>query len=279
VSLRGVTNTSYNQHHGIQSTERFGVGTDPDGDGVVNEMTRADVTAVAVFEATLPVPGRVIPNDREVERAVLTGEQVFDRIRCTACHVPALPLSRRGWIYSEPNPYNPPGNLRRGDARVLEVDLTNVALPQPRLKPSKDDPTIIYVPAYTDFKLHDISDPVDSLAQDALDMNQIAGSPKFTAGNRKFLTRRLWGVANEPPYFHDGRFSTMRQAVLAHAGEALEQRLAFERLPKYEQDALIEFLKSLQVLPPQTKDLVVDERYQPKAWPTTTDSVPLPILK
>jgi len=281
VSLREVTNTSYNQHHGIQSTERFGVGTDPDGDGVVNEMTRADVTAVAVFEATLPVPGRVIPNDPEVERAVLTGEQVFDQLRCTACHVSALPLKRRGWIYSEPNPYNLRGNLRRGDARVLEVDLTNVALPQPRLKPSQDDATVIYVPAYTDFKLHDITDPADSLAQEALDMNQTTGSPKFTAGNRKFLTRRLWGIANEPPYFHDGRFSTMRQAVLAHAGEALEQRLAFERLPKYEQDALIEFLKSLQVLPPQTKDLVVDERYQPKVWPPTarTDSVPLPILK
>ena len=164
---------------------------------------------------------------------------------------------------------------------MLEVDVTNVALPQPRLKPSQDDPTVIYVPAYTDFKLHDITDPADSLAQEALDMNQTAGSPKFTAGNRKFLTRRLWGVANEPPYFHDGRFSTMRQAVLAHAGEALEQRLAFERLPRYEQDALIEFLKSLQVLPPQTRDLVVDERYQPKVWPPTarTDSVPLRILK
>ena len=57
--------------------------TDPDGDGVMNEMTRADVTAVAMFQATLAVPGRVIPNNPEVERAVLTGERVFarDRVR------------------------------------------------------------------------------------------------------------------------------------------------------------------------------------------------------
>src|SRR5205085_4883881 len=76
VSLREFTNTAFNQHHGIQSTERFGVDTDPDGDGVVNEMTRADVTAVTLWQATLQVPGRVIPRDPVVERAVLKGEQL-----------------------------------------------------------------------------------------------------------------------------------------------------------------------------------------------------------
>jgi len=267
VSLRELTNTSFNQHHGIQTTERFGVGTDPDGDGFVNEMTRGDVTSVTMFQATLAVPGRVIPNDPDVERAVLMGEQAFERIRCTACHVPGLRMPRSGWTYSEPSPYNPPGNARRGDVPVLEVDLTSAALPQPRLLPSPSDPSVIVVPAYTDLKLHDITDPADRDANEALDLNQPARSPKFAAGNRKFLTRRLWGVANQPPYFHHGVFTTMRQAVLAHAGEAAEQRKAFERLPTDEQDALIEFLKSLQVLPPGSKALVVDERHQPKAWP------------
>jgi len=32
-----------------------------------------------------------------------------------------------------------------------------------------------------------------------LDMNQPAGSASFFADNRKFLTRKLWGTANEPP--------------------------------------------------------------------------------
>ena len=58
----------------------------------------------------------------------------------------------------------------------------------------------------------------------------------------------------------------MRQAVLAHSGEALQQRQAFQALAHDEQDALIEFLKSLQVLPPGTKDLVVDEHFQSKVW-------------
>jgi hypothetical protein len=57
VSLREFTNNAFNHHHGIQSTERFGKDTDPDGDGHMNEMTRADVTAATLFQAQLPVPG------------------------------------------------------------------------------------------------------------------------------------------------------------------------------------------------------------------------------
>jgi CxxC motif-containing protein (DUF1111 family) len=187
----------------------------------------------------------MIPEDPVVERAVAAGEQIFDRIRCTACHTPALPLDRRGWIYSEPGPYNGSGNLRRTGTRVVEVDLTDSSLPPPRLTPSRDQPDVVLVPAYTDFKLHDITDPGD------------AGAAERADGNRRFLTRRLWGAANEPPYFHHGLFTTMRQAVLAHAGEALDERQAFERLPAGDQDALIEFLKSLQVLPPGTRELTI----------------------
>jgi hypothetical protein len=41
ISLREFTSNAYNHHHGIQTTERFGIDTDPDGDGFRNEMTRA----------------------------------------------------------------------------------------------------------------------------------------------------------------------------------------------------------------------------------------------
>jgi CxxC motif-containing protein (DUF1111 family) len=95
-------------------------------------------------------------------------------------------------------------------------------------------------------------------------MQQPSNSAGFFAGNRRFLTRKLWGTANEPPFFHHGQFTTLRQAVLAHCGEALPSRQSFERLSPYEQDSLIEFLKTLQVLPPTTKDLVVDENGKKK---------------
>jgi hypothetical protein len=267
ISLRDITNTSLNQHHGIQSTERFGVGTDADGDGVVNEVTRADVTSLTIFQATLPVPGRIIRNEPAVERAVLTGERLFDQIKCTTCHVPALPIDRKGWMYSEPNPYNPAGNLGMGQARALQVDLTSTALPLPRLLRSADTPDVVLVAAYTDFRLHDITDPADASAAEPLDINQPVGSARFRAGNRRFLTKRLWGVGNQPAYFHHGLFTSLRQAVLAHAGEAIQQRQAFERLPQSDQDAVLAFLRSLQVLPAGTKSTVVDEQFRPKSWP------------
>ena len=170
-------------------------------------------------------------------------------------------------MYSEPGPYNARGNLRRIGMRLLEVDLTSAALPQPRLTASAADSSAIDVPAYTDFKLHDITDPADRVAAEPLDMNQAAGSQKLSAGNRKFITRRLWGVGNQSPYFHHGLFTTLRQAILGHAGEALASRQAFQALPSYEQDAVVEFLKTLQVLPPGTQSLIVDENGRPKTWP------------
>ena len=136
-----------------------------------------------------------------------------------------------------------------------------------RLKPRDG---VVYVPAFTDLKLHDITAGPGDPNREALDMNQPAGSPGFFAGNGKFLTRKLWGTANEPPFFHHGQYTTLRQAVLAHAGEADTLGAggqAFRALATHDQDALIEFLKTLQVLPPGTKALIVNERGNPKRWP------------
>jgi hypothetical protein len=272
VSIRQFSNNAFNHHLGIQSTERFGIDTDPDGDGFTNEMTRADVTAVSIFQATMAVPGRVIPNDPGIEAAVLVGEQRFASIGCATCHIPALPLDRQGWMFSEPNPFNPdsPHNLLVGEAPTLSVDLTGDDLPLPRLKPSNG---IVMVPAYTDLKLHDITTGVPGDPNiEPLDMNQPAGSPGFFAGNRKFLTRKPWGTANEPPFFHHGQYTTLRQAVLAHDGEARSSRLSFETLSDYERDAVIEFLKTLRVLPPATRHLIVDEHGEKKRWPPRESS-------
>ena len=80
VSLRVFTINAFNQHEGMQATERFGIGTDPDGDGVVNELTRADITAAALFQATLPVPQRVEPDNPALKQAAREGEILFRQI-------------------------------------------------------------------------------------------------------------------------------------------------------------------------------------------------------
>jgi CxxC motif-containing protein (DUF1111 family) len=246
ISLRQFTNNAFNHHHGIQSEERFGVGVDADGDGFVNELTRADVTAVTLFQATLPVPVQVIPSDFDIATAIRDGQNLFVEIECSRCHIPALPLDNEGWIYTEPNPYNPPGNLRPGDAPALSVDLTSAELPGARLKPVNG---VVWVPAFSDFKLHDITVGPGDPNRESLDMNQPLGSPGFFAGNAKFLTRKLWGIANQHPFGHHGMYTTMREAVLSHHGEAEDTRSAFQGLSKHDQDALIEFLKSLQIVP------------------------------
>ena len=244
VSLRVFTNDAFNQHHGMQSTERFGIGTDPDGDGVVNELTRADITACTLFQATLPVPVKAVPNDPVLRRAAQEGESLFQQIGCTSCHIPALPLDHNGWIHTEPGPYNPPGNLQLGQTETLAVDLASDDLPQPRLKPVNG---VVMVPLYTDFKLHDICRGTNDPNVEPLNANENAGSPEFFQGNRKFLTRRLWAVGNKPNYFHHGQFTTIREAILNHSGEALQTQQNFSALSSYQQGAVIEFLKTLKI--------------------------------
>jgi len=127
------------------------------------------------------------------------------------------------------------------------------------------------VPAYTDLKLHDISatsDPRTDPECEPLDQNQPPGSPAFFAGNCKFITRKLWGFYNQGGAFmHHGKFTTAREAVQAHSGEALAARQAFDALSPDERNSVIEFLKSFQVLPAGAKSQVVDENGKRNRWP------------
>ena len=88
------------------------------------------------------------------------------------------------------------------------------------------------MPAFSDFKLHDITAGPQDPNREPCDMNQPLGSPAFFLGNGKFLTRRLWGIANQHPFGHHGLYTTMREAVLAHHGEAEDVGVAFRSLSK-----------------------------------------------
>jgi CxxC motif-containing protein (DUF1111 family) len=232
-------------------------------------MTGGDVTALAIFQATLPVPGRVIPNDPAIERAILTGERVFGEIGCTSCHLPSLPIDRGRSLFDEPGPFSGIGNATPNSARVMTVDLTDPQLPQPRLA-AAHKLGAIEVPAYTDLKLHDITDASDPTAAEPLDINQPRLSKAYLKGNRAFLTRRLWAAGSSPTHFHNGLLTTLRGAILAHAGEALESRRNFERLDPYRQGSVVEFLKSMQALPPGTPSRIVDEHFRPREWPPSS---------
>ena len=262
ISLREFSNNAFNHHHGIQSVERFGLG-DPDQDGHSGELTRADITAVTLFQATLAVPGRVIPDDPQIEGAIFLGERLFRRVGCASCHKPVLRLTGNEW-YSEPNPFNPPGNLGPGDGAEIALDLNDPGLDPPRLESAG---RFTPVPAYTDLKLHDITSGPGDPNCEPLDMHFAPGTDDFFRGNCRFLTSRLWGVASSGPYFHHGKYSTMREAIEAHAGEAQPSRDQWDKLSVDKKNALIEFLKSLRVLPDGTPSTIVDEQFRPRDWP------------
>ncbi len=243
VSLREFTNNAMNHHHGMQSSERFGAGVDADGDGIADELSVGDVTALTVFQATLPVPGRVLPPEPGLRQAVAEGEALFGTLGCAVCHVPTMRVSDP--TFREPNPFNPSGNLRPSDVPApLAFDLTQVG-EAPHL-PKEPDGTVL-VPIYSDLKRHDMGPLLDNehLVQ--------GGIP-----TKLWLTKKLWGFASEPPYLHHGRATTIAEAVLAHGGEAQASRDAFAALAPSERDKVLGFLKSLQILPANTPTLVID---------------------
>ena len=59
VSLREFGVKAMNSHFGMQAAERFP--GDPDRDGMSDEVSRGDLTALVAFLATLPVPGPCHP--------------------------------------------------------------------------------------------------------------------------------------------------------------------------------------------------------------------------
>ena len=73
---------------------------------------------------------------------------------------------------------------------------------------------------------------------------------------RQFLSHRLWDVGNTGPYGHRGDLTTMTEAIHFHGGEARASRDAFFALPADDQAAIIEFLKTLQILPDGSPPMV-----------------------
>ncbi len=259
ASVRDFNRGASHNELGMQAVEITGAGVDGDFDGVADEMTIGDQTALAVYIAAQPRPttrlelaslGLIDPLSEEEKAAIERGKVAFRQAQCQTCHVPALRIDDP--VFSEPsqNPnfrdaVFPAGQDPIGEgvdpAFPISFDLTE---DQPDNIIRDEDGNVIrrlgslevdaqgrgVVRLLGDLRRHDMG---EGLAERIDDIGTGAAS---------FLTESLWGVGSTAPYLHDGRATTLTEAILEHGGEAEASREAFVDLSEGEQADLIAFL-------------------------------------
>ena len=88
------------------------------------------------------------------------------------------------------------------------------------------------MPAFTDLLLHDMG---PNLADICL----------AQALPSEFRTEPLMGLRFKTAFLHDGRATSIEQAIDFHGGEAAASRDRFEALPVGERTAIVRFLRGL----------------------------------
>ena len=159
-----------------------GFGLLSDSDSVPDpEFPPDDFADMLFYCAHLAYP----PRGGNPDPQVAVGEQLFDEIGCSICHIPSME--------------------------------------------GTDGP----VPLYSDLLLHDIH------PDDFRGMGEDGAAVGF------YRTPPLWGIRDTAPYLHDGRATTLEDAILAHEDEASIMMRDYFALTAEEKEALILFLSDL----------------------------------
>jgi CxxC motif-containing protein (DUF1111 family) len=97
----------------------------------------------------------------------------------------------------------------------------------------KDNSGKTLVELFGDLKRHDMG---SGLAE---------GIDEGGTGASTFMTENLWSCGSTRPYMHDGRATTITEAILEHGGEAKVSKDNFVSLSTQSKKDLCEFLESL----------------------------------
>jgi len=84
---------------------------------------------------------------------------------------------------------------------------------------------------YSDLLLHDMGEGLNDNRQELL------------AEPSEWRTAPLWGIGNN--FLHDGRASTIEEAILWHGGEALPSKMLFMELPIHNREKLLKFVSEI----------------------------------
>ena len=222
-------------HIGMQAVDEFGPG-DPDGDGIEDELTTGEMSALHVFLTTTERPFQQELTTNQQRR----GKRIFNRIGCTGCHKPTINtrssvleyrVTGGGVVDPDSDPY-------------FSVDLSSDLADGGNFETNRRGG--IRVPIFSDYKRHNmgsrLAESFHALETPDCD-NEVAGT-EIT--NCSFLTMKLWGLADTAPYLHDGRALTVFEAIAFHGGEAQRVRDRFLNLSKGGQNALLAFLGTLK---------------------------------
>jgi hypothetical protein len=268
ASVRDFVRGAAHNELGMQGSELLGspavdpATVDGDGDGVANELFVGDITALAIYQAGQPRPttlqelaaiGEIPALSTAQLAAINDGSAVFDRSGCGNCHVRRLLINNP--VFQEPstlaafrdagdrfpNGRSYGNSALRSDAAV-HFDLTRDALENGGIITSNGQPLGTFqrdaqgralVDLFGDLRRHDMG---SRLAEQVDEVG---------TGAAVFMTENLWGVGSTAPYLHDGRASTLTEAILEHGGEAQSARDAFATSSTTAQQHLIAFLNSL----------------------------------
>lgn len=180
----------------------------------------------------------ISPGTYEQTRVTHAGRQLLEDIGCAQCHIPDLPLTADRRVADVETVYDPvKGIFNSLFATTTPLhDTREDGTGLPPLKSSRHGPFLVRN-VFTDLKRHDLGPPFHERHFDG-------------TLTKRFMTTPLWGVDTTAPYGHDGRSINLREVILRHGGEAQAQRDAFAQLPARQQEALLRFLESLVLFPP-----------------------------
>jgi CxxC motif-containing protein (DUF1111 family) len=187
----------------------------PDPDGL------ADIDRFTRFMRATKAPAR----DTQLAETPLAkkGSELFDKIGCATCHVRSLTTAAAGT------------KINGGTFTIPD------ALAQKTFYP------------FGDFLLHNVGtgDGIVMAMQEHYGRNMYQIQWKnlslesFASTENKMRTAPLWGVRLRPQLMHDGQSVTLRDAILRHLGESVQVTKRFRKLRRNDQEALLEFLRSL----------------------------------
>ena len=105
---------------------------------------------------------------------------------------------------------------------------------------------------FGDFLLHDVGTgdgivipTVEHYGRASRQMPTECSPENFQKTRNRVRTAPLWGVRFRTRLMHDGMTVTLRDAILRHGGEADQATRGFRKLAANDQDAILEFLRSL----------------------------------